>query len=78
MSTIVVLLPSRKDPNVHHNSGEHGFYVADSLKIKMGFKFLPKLSLLCVQVCTLLFRELGVLGEHMQFHLRHSSIDRLK
>lgn len=27
----------QKRSKVHHNSGEHGFYVADSLKIKMGY-----------------------------------------
>lgn len=65
----------QKRSKLHHNSGERGFYVADSLEIKMGFIQVSTQARLTV--CAGL--HLAVLGEHMmQFHLRHSSIDRLR
>lgn len=62
---------------MYPNSGEHGFYVADSLKIKTGLQVSTQAQLTVCSVC-LAVEGACWLGEHVQIHPRHSSIDRLK
>lgn len=62
---------------MYPNSGEHGFYVADSLKNKGGLQVSTQAQLTVHSVC-LAVEGACCLGECVQFHSRHSSIDRLK